>query len=235
MGILFDIVLVVLFLFFIYRGYRKGAVKTLLGFLGSIAAVVAAFVLSFLLADAVFSALIRPAFVRMANETLGETAGLSVAQQISSMIEALPGFISNALQPEQLESQISAAWASGAATATDVVVDYIARPIVVMLLRVVLVLILLIVFSLLVKLAVKTGDAIARLPLLTQLNSFLGILIGMIKGAFVILLLMAVLRMIVSSISEPKIFSQENISSSALFEYVYENNPLFHLFEIKEA
>lgn len=235
MGIVFDIVLVGILLLFIIIGYKKGAVKTLIGFLGSIVAVVAAFVLSFFLADALFSLLFRTPLLNAIDGTLNDSTGLSVAEQINAVLDALPGFISNAIHSAGTQEQISSALAGGVQNAAEAIVDYVARPVVVMLLRIILVVLLMIVFSLVVKLVAKTGDRIARLPLLTQLNSLLGVVIGLIKGAFILLLLTAVLRICLPMVSSPQIFTEENIKSSSLFQLVYEQNPLFRLLEPNEG
>ena len=69
-------------------------------------------------------------------------------------------------------------------------------------------------------------DLVAKLPVLRQLNHLLGGICGALKGAAVILLVLAVLRVALPMGKTPGLLSQRNLEQSVLFGTIYENNPL---------
>jgi len=231
MGILFDVILVAVAALFLIRGWKKGAVKTLISFLGTIAAVVAAFTVGFMLADTVYQIFFENRLLKALSDALANSVGVPLTEQINVLWEQLPQWLAGLLQSSVSADRLQEILVTDSADTAQLLLDSVIRPVVIALLRVILTLILLVVFQLLVKLLAKTGDKIASLPLLTQINSVAGILIGAVKGAFMILLALAVIRMVVPAQEQPKIFTEENIAASFVFEAVYENNPLYSLFQ----
>ena len=98
MGILFDGVLIAVALLFLIRGWKKGAVKTLISFLGTIAAVVAAFVLGFILADTVYNLFFENRLLKAITDGLANSVGIPLTEQISGLLETLPGWLAGLLQ-----------------------------------------------------------------------------------------------------------------------------------------
>ena len=235
MGILFDVVLIAVALLFLIRGWKKGAVKTLISFLGTIAAVVAAFVLGFILADTVYNLFFENRLLKAITDGLANSVGIPLTEQISGLLETLPGWLAGLLQNTDSLEKLNEVLVTDSQNTAQLLLDSVVRPVVIALIRVILTLILLVVFQILVKILAKTGDKIASLPLLTQINSLAGILIGAIKGAFFILLALSVIRLTIGLKEEPKVFTEENISASFVFEALYENNPLYELFQPSEV
>ena len=235
MGILFDVILLAVAAFFLIRGWKKGAVKTLIGFLGTIAAVVAAFVCGFLLADTVYKLFFESRMLKTLTDGLAVSVGVPLTEQVNGLLEQLPGWLAGLLQASASTEKLQEVLVTDSQNTAQLLLDSVIRPVVIALLRVILTLILLVVFQILVKVLAKTGDKIASLPLLTQINSLAGILIGAVKAAFVILLTLAVIRMLVPTRETPKVFTEENISASLVFELVYENNPIYDLFQPAEV
>lgn len=234
MGILFDVVLVAVALLFLYFGVRKGAVRSAIEFFGVIAAFLLAFFLSFWLSDLIFNSLIRNSMLQAVSNAIAGSTGEAAGEKVAEVFAALPGFVANMLNAEEVTPQILAAINQGAQAGATFVVDTVVGPIVIMVLRVLLIIVLFIVFSLLIKLLARVGDVFAKLPVIRQLNAMLGGLIGLLKGAVFILVALTILRLMIPMIQQPKVFTPENIADSTLFETLYEKNPVYGLFENKE-
>jgi len=74
-------------------------------------------------------------------------------------------------------------------------------------------------------------DAVFKLPILHQVNSLLGGVFGLLKGVVVVFLLCAALQFTLPYLAAkyPNI-TQQKISQSRIYEFVYVNNPIYKLF-----
>ena len=235
MGLVFDLIIVAIVLFFLIISIRKGAVRSLIEFIGALVSILLAVILSVYLSDLLFNLLLREPLLRMIEETLQSVSGQESVQQIAAVFDKLPGFISNSVNVDALSPQISDALSKSTQQAAGLVVDLAAAPVIKMLMRVVLTVLLYIIFRLLVRLIAFAGDRIARLPVLSQLNGLFGAILGIVKGALVVLILTAVIRAVIPMVESPKILTEQNIQNSHVFRYLYEHNPIFSLFEVDQT
>ena len=226
MGYILDLILIAVLIFFIVLGRRWGAIRTAVEFLGLFAAVLAAILIGNALSDWIFSALIRDSVIHSVQSAITESAGHAAAEQLQQVLGVLPGFVLNASDSAALSNEVSAAIAKGAADGAVWIVDQAVRPVVVAMLRVILAVLLSVVFLILIRLLARMLDLVAKLPVLRQLNHLLGGICGALKGAAVILLVLAVLRVALPMGKTPGLLSQQNLEQSVLFGTVYENNPL---------
>ncbi len=99
-------------------------------------------------------------------------------------------------------------------------------------LEVVLKILAIILLFLLVKVGVflllRLLDAVFKLPILSGINSFLGIFIGLINGLLAVYIICAVLALFVPSASVEALTTA--IDNTILFKYFYNNNLLIELF-----
>ena len=235
MGIVLDLAVGVIVILFLITSIRKGAVRSLIEFIGSLASILLAVVLSVALSDLLFNLLIRDPLVNLVGQTFQSAAGQESIEQIAAVFEKLPGFISSSVNIDALTPQIAGVLEQSTEQAATLIVDLAVAPVIKMLMRVVLIVLLYIIFRLLVRVIAFAGDRIARLPVLNQLNGLLGAVIGVVKGALAVLILTAVIRAVVPMVDSPRIFSEEHIQSSHVFRYFYEHNPIFSLFEVGQA
>lgn len=95
-------------------------------------------------------------------------------------------------------------------------------------------LIIFILLQLLVQMASRALDTVFRLPGLNIINSLVGGIFGLIKGALVVFLICAVLQITLPfiSVKNPKIKETE-IRNSVIYQFVCEHNPVYSLFQGK--
>ncbi len=231
MGYILDLILLAVLFFFIAMGRRRGAIRTAVEFCGLFVAVAAAILIGNVFSDWIFSTFIRDSVIRSVQSAITEGAGQTAAVQLQKVLQALPGSVRNAADSAALSADVAAAIAKGAEDGAVWIVDQAVRPVVVAMLRVILAVLLFIVFLILIRLLARVLDLIAKLPVLRQLNGILGGVCGAIKGAAVILLALAVLRVAVPMMQSPGLLSQQNLEQSVLFGAVYENDPLAALLQ----
>jgi len=226
MGFLLDLVLLAVLIVFIALGHHRGAIRTAVEFCGLFVAIAAALVLANVAADWMFASLIRGSVINSVQTAITAGAGQTAAVQLKKVLDALPGFVLNACDSATISAQATAAIAKGAQDGAVWIVDQAVGPAVVALLRIVLAVLLAVLFLVLIRMLAKVLDVIAKLPVLHQLNGLLGAVVGAVKGVVVILLALAVLRVAVPMMQNPRVLSQENINQSVLFKAVYEHNVL---------
>ncbi len=231
MGYVLDLILLAVLILFIAVGRHRGAIRTAVEFCGLIVSIVAAVIIGNVLSDWFFSAFIRGSVIQSVQAAITDGAGQAATAQLQKVLSALPGFVLNATDSAVLSADVAAAITKGAADGAAWIVDQAVRPVVVAMLRIIFAVLLTIVFLILIRLLGKVLDIIAKLPVLRQLNGFLGGVLGAVKGAAVILLALAVLRVAVPMTENPGVLSQKNLEQSVLFGTIYEGNPLFAVLE----
>lgn len=199
--LIFDAAVVLVLLFTAWRGYRRGFVLTLCGFLALFVALIGASVVSNALSDPVSRAL-QPAIERNLNTifegyTVQQTPAPDSSQAAGSqgeeevilpLQEALDilkdsnlyrGFV------ESIQEALNEGMVSAAANAVRVIADYVATQlsrIVIFFIAFVLILVLWYFIS-------HALDLAFRLPVLSTINHWLGAGIGLLKGAVLLFIL----------------------------------------------
>ncbi len=232
MAIWLDAGILILALLFIFVGFHRGVVKSLIELIGTVGAVVAAVLLASMIAPAIFNTFIRPPMVEQIQGAIDNTVGQDIAARVQQVLEALPQFLSQSLAGYGMSTdQIGEAMMGSTDNAAGAVADLFA-PAVTDLIQTVLMLILFLLLLILVRLLAKGVDRIFGLPVLRQLNAVLGAVFGLFKCAVFVLIVCAVLRVVLPMFpTVPEIFSQETIQSSLLFQYLYDNNPVYSLLQ----
>lgn len=232
MAIWLDAGILILGLVFVLVGFHRGVIKSLVELVGTVAAVVAAILLSSMIAPAIFDSFIRPPMIEQIQGAIDNTVGQDVAAQVQQILDTLPQFLSQSLAGYGMNAdQIGQAMNGAADNAAGAVADLIA-PVVTDLVKTVLMLILFLVLFIVVRLLARGIDKVFGLPVLRQLNAVLGAVFGVLKCVVFVLILCTVLRVILPMVSTvPEIFSQETIESSVLFQYFYDHNPVYSLLQ----
>lgn len=233
MSILLDIVLLILLILFLVSGFRRGVAKSITEFGGALLAIVVAALLAALFAPMAYNTFVQGPLVDRIHQTLQGSVGTDAVQKLQEFIDALPGFLGNALESYGLSAgKLNEAVAGSTGEAANAVAALLA-PVITDLLRLAMMLVFFIILMIVVKLAARGVDWVFDLPILRQLNSLLGAAFGVLKCAVVVIVLCTVLQIIIPMMNPvPEIFQQSTIDSTILFKFLYNNNPLYHLFEL---
>lgn len=227
MAYVLDIALMAILVLFFVRGWQKGFAAGLVNLVGSLAALVLAFIVGDLAANWAYGAFIRqPLAERIAAQLAGTTPGEA---EIRTLLDSFPAFIERALAHYGITAQSLAA---GLGNSTDVswaLADAIS-PLIITILKFLIIVLLFFAFMMAVRFVSGMVCSLFELPLIRQLNQALGGVFGLLKGLLVVWLVCASLNLLVpmmkNSVQEA---TQKSIQSSVLFDLIYEHNPIYDL------
>ena len=203
--LIFDLVLVALLLFFVWRGYERGFILTLCGFLAIFVAFIGASVVSHILAEPV-SRSIRPIVEQQLHQFFEEHVSADVSlpevplpdfdfggEAVDEALSNLEIPLQEALEllkdtrlykgfADAFQNAVDSGMVSASADAARVIADYIARQ----LAQIVLFLIAFILILILWFFLSHALDLAFRLPVLSAINHWTGGFLGFFKGALLL-------------------------------------------------
>lgn len=186
MSYLLDALLVILFAICIWIGWNRGFIKTVSGLIALVLAVIVASTFSAPIAEGVYVNSVEPAVMTTLEEHISSEV-LPSEEDLDAAIEKMPGLVVTLLETGDMGSGAAIlahvedvdAGKSAARTITDRVVTPIVLPLMQMLCSVLLFLVTYLIASI----VLRVLDLVAKLPVLKQLNSVLGVVAGALTGA----------------------------------------------------
>ena len=232
MGIILDIVLVLLLAIFLYDGFKRGAVKSLIDIVGYVVVLTLTSWLAGILADAIFTTFVQPHVLNEINQALQSSTGSDPASQVSTLFNTLPSFVTNTLNFYGVtqEHLVSAARASSNNIAEDIMKSI--SPVFINLIKTVAFSTLIVVLTSVFKVFSRTLNRVFNLPILKQINKLLGLVCGALKCVIIIFIVCYIIQIVLPMMSNtPEILSQNSIDSTIIFKNIYYNNPLNSIIE----
>ncbi len=186
MSYLLDALLVILFVICVWIGWNRGFIKTVSGLIALALAVIVASTFSAPIAEGVYVSSVEPAVMTTLEEHISSEV-LPSEEDLDAAIEKMPGLVVALLETGDMGSGAAIlahvedvdAGKSAARTITDRVVTPIVLPLMQMLCSVLLFLVTYLIASI----VLRVLDLVAKLPVLKQLNSALGVVAGALTGA----------------------------------------------------
>ncbi len=212
----------------ILKSARMGFVNTLMRFIGFIAASVAAFLLSWPAAQAIFQHLVRPGVLNIVENALSEAInGGSFAINVAKAFESLPAMLQNVLAAsgidpvEILGQTISGSISEIARTITDTVIAGSLT----LLIRCVVFFVIFALALYLVRLISGVFKGINHIPLVGTANRVFGGVLGAVVGIAVLMMLAIFYDAIAALTGNSTVwFSTSTISETFLFKYFFLSN-----------
>lgn len=201
MGIVIDILLVLVVLFFVWRSAKRGFVRTLIDLVGYIAAFAVAFSLSGPVAELAYDSLVRPSVTEAVQKSI-ESGGNSAQAAADAVFDSMPAFLEKAagnigITRQSTEEQCSAVISQGAASAADAVAAHAVEPVIMSIFKFLAMLIMLVLLMCIVRAVSRMLNAvISKTPLIGGANRVLGAVLGALKGGIIALLAAALLVII---------------------------------------
>ena len=224
-----DGVTAVLIVLMIWIGGRRGAVRTIVEFIGFVAAVAVALLFSGWVADTVYQLFLREPLLLKTEEILSESMGNTLVEQVESVAAALPEFVTRFFDSASLAEQVQAAVSAGATDGAKLLAEGLIGPLLVLVLRAVATVVLFVVVMIVFHLLARAADLVAKLPVLNQLNKGLGMVCGAAKAALLVLLLAAALRAAMPFLPADVPLNAETVEQTVFFDWIYTHNPLYDM------
>ncbi len=231
MGYVLDGIIVAICLVCVMVGIRRGFIKSIVHFLGSIIAVCLSSVLGGMLAKWLFDTMFREAMVEKINTSLQGLGAENAGQAAEQILTQLPDFIVRALE----EAGITAATISGGITAQSsqaagMITDYLA-PVFVSFLKVLAVIVLFFLFMTLVRILASMVGHMLRLPVLSQVDGLLGGVFGFLLALVSIWVIIAGLLVFTPMLDSGTQYQIDSALDSSVIAGIFVNmNPLKGIF-----
>ena len=235
MWITLDLILAVVIISYIFICARHGFIRNAIEVVGFAFAIYLSFALSGIIADTVYRNTIEQRIVKKVTASVNDSSKNTVNETVHSVFEYVPKMVKDSaenigLNEKSVSDNITkklgntASVEQMAASATK----SIAEPVLVPIIKSIAGLILFAVCMFLVRALAKVVDRAAKLPVIDRVNSFLGGILGLIKGMIIACAICIIISTIVAFTENGfLIFTKENIDRSYLFGLFSKINPLY--------
>ena len=222
MNLVLDIGILVFLVFFFFLGIRRGAAKTLVHILGTVAAITVSIWLGQYLAQWIYETFFQQQLIQNMSQQIMDTGGTQAQAGIASALSVLPDFVIRLLPNFGIDTSALAqsvqSTADGAAQGIEVVI----APVIVALLSLLVIIVLFLLLSVVVKLVAGAVGKVFQLPVLRSVDAILGAVLGLGQGLLVVALLVFFIKLLVPFLSDaPQVFNAQTVENTFLFRYFY--------------
>jgi len=218
------IIVLIIFLVFILNGYRKGFIRKF----ASMFFFIAASMLVYLATPHISSFLKNYTPVYKVIEDKCEQAFLTDdgnAEEETSQLEQIK-FIENLEIPEVLQKQLTSNNNKSVYEnlAVESFKNYIISYLATLILNIISYVVTFILVSVILRLAIKALDVMAKLPIIHGINQFLGLFLGLLQGVLVVWLIFLVITIFSSTSTGRQLLLM--VSESPILTFIYDSNLL---------
>ena len=245
--LIYDLVTVLIFLYMIVVGARRGFARTLVYFIGYAAVLFGAAALSEPAARWIFETLLRPSIVSGISEKLSQVQAELLPESLITFAQSVPEGVLGmlGLDQEQLVETLHRLIENGGAGAARAITDSVVAPLAINLLKLVIFFLLFSAAMFLVRRLAGVFNEVNRLPLIGPANQVMGGLVGAAQAALTLYIIAAILKLLVSFTSDglviqhsggPLVLCSEALFHQTLFFKAFVNwNPLELLLSLQAS
>ncbi len=221
-SIIYDLLAVAVVITCIIKGRKDGFAKTAVQTVGYICSIIAAVVISRICAALLYSMVIEPAVISSMEASLaGAVDTESVINSLASAIEGLPAISYLLFDFTGVAESLVASVGMDYAAIAENVAESVIRPVVEPILETLVFALSLIILIAIVSVIAKGSKVVNEVPVIGGINAFFGGVFGILNGALELCIAAAILRFIISANIFPEYFSEEIISETYLFKWIY--------------
>lgn len=219
-----DIIIIAIIVLFVIIGVKRGLAKTILNLAGLVLTAVSAYYISSFLSQLFYDMFIKQTVITNTQQII-EQNGIDYA--VSNCLEAVPQWINGiisfivgafGISLNEFQNQITVP--ANISSSASQVIESVLAPVVTSVLSIILVIILFIIILIIVKKLVKLVLRIFNIPVIKQINQFLGGIVGLAEGLLIVFIA-------VNIISMAAVFSNPDLLSNGMF-----NGGIFKFFAI---
>lgn len=211
-----DIILLAVLVIMVIRGQRKGFVRMLLEFIGTIVSIVLAWFVSMRYSSVVYNSYFKEGVIRSIDGRLSGSDSLdSATASFYSIPNQLRGIASLlGFDVDGISKTVDANSADGAQKLESAVVG----PIVTVIIRILMFIAVIVVVSIIFKFIIGMINRATKLPTIKKADGFLGAVLGFVSGVIAVILLAEII-FAVSGMIDNEIIA-EKVSSSITIKIV---------------
>ena len=232
MHIVLDLLLAAIILFSLILGYKRGFVKSLLGAIRFIAALLAALLLSGPLSVPICDKIVYPAVSKTLDSSFEQFEG---GDELLALLDDGSAKISEALDRFCVSREEASAYAEKSAekgeegtAVRDGFIRMVAEPLAKRISVGIAFSAVFLFAFLLLWILQSVFDIVSKLPGLHQINQIFGVLFGLVSGMILVCVLVSFLSYLWPILSEgnPSLFPVDTVERSYLFRFLSEHNLL---------
>ncbi len=222
MSLIIDLIIVAIILLSVIISAKQGFVRTIVGAIGFVAAVVIAFSASEPLAQVTYDKFIEPPIVN----SISETATGTVTDTVDGVWSNLPSFVTDnsesfGINKESIKDSLTESGKGDIKDALTNISQTTIKPIFSGIVSTIYAVILLIILLIIVGFLAKLLNKLFSFSLVGKLNTTLGGVIGFVKGLVIALIVCEIIVLVISFTENGIwIFNNENISNTILFKFL---------------
>ena len=225
LGLLLDVMVIAIVAVTVYFSAKRGFVRTLIEVVGFVAAFLIAFTVSSPLANATYDRIVEPSIVSTAENAVD--GGDEVAEKLWNV---LPGVVKNdsadfGFSKDTFTAKVNEHVTDNAKTSAGKISEKVIKPVTSNIFGVFYSTVIVIVLIILTKILAAWINKMFSFSLVGKINTFLGGLIGLFKGAGFAVIFCMIISILMISWGEFFLFTAENIDSSKLFKILYGLSP----------
>jgi len=215
MWILLDLIVLGIIALFVFLSSRKGFVRMLIELSGFVLAIILANILSTPLANFTYDKAIEPAIISSVQENNQNAA--------DTAMDSMPSFVKNIIGEggaiSNFEEMVSDNMEKGSEAAVRIASQNVIKPKVARYISMFYIMVLTAVFTFLVGFVAKFVNKLFSFSVIGKMNSILGGVLGIGKGAFIAMIFCTIISLLVSfSNGSFLIFTDAAINDSLLFD-----------------
>ncbi len=221
-SIIYDALAILIVINCVRKGAKNGFAKAAIQTVGYVCSIIAALVISRMCASIIYTTVIQPAVMTNMESSLANAVDTeSVIKGLTEAMESLPA-ISGLLfdfsgAAENLINSVGLDYSAIAVSVEESVV----RPVVEPILETVIFAVSLILFSVVVSFIANGSKFVNDVPIIGGVNSFFGGVFGIVNGVLELCIGAFILGFVISAGIFPEYFSEEIISESYIFKWIY--------------
>ncbi|OJU09208.1 MAG: hypothetical protein BGN88_14760 [Clostridiales bacterium 43-6] len=224
MSIVLDALLVLIVLFYIWRSAKRGFVRTIIEMVGYILSLVVAFSAAGYLSGQIYESFVRPSIVKSIEANLNDYDGNNVSNILNSVRNNIPSYMLTAANYDtNVESVVAEEIQKSKGQAKEsaiAIADTLAKPAMIYILRIILIFVLFTILMFLVRFLAKSINRVFNLPILGTANQILGGVLGIVKGAVVVILLCALISISIKLFGDQGFINQDIVNNTYLYRYI---------------
>lgn len=238
MAYVLDLVVILIFAFMVFRGYKAGLIKTVIGLVGMILAVGLAVALSAPIANGVYDGYVREPVEGAITESIkgisNEISGdASLDQMLLAAQDDMPAYVTSLLESHDISladfaQDVEGDIAKTAPTVAAKVTEQVVKPIVLTVVRSIVGTVLAIVLLIAVALLARIVSKMVRVTPLNKVNAIGGAVCGALKGALWMLIAVTIIQIIVSFASADAAINSKTLEDSLIVDLIADVNPIYN-------
>ncbi len=221
-GILLDLLLIGIVLFFAFRSARHGFVRTVIELVGWLAVFYLAMQLAPSLSSVIYKTFVYPALNARITESVHASVAATATETSQALWVNLPGFLTNTaalggISKTLVSDTVAASLSGGADAVTAQMMTHVVEPIMLSLIRWILVALLFTVGMFLVRLLARCLNRVFSYRGVGAVNRLLGGVLGALKGCLFAVLLCLLLTLVASIVTDSNSFFTADFLSTSFF------------------